>query len=76
MHIFDFYQAVLENTIETAKRDGKYDEGIVDVKGTSITLAEPQKACVSCDIQASIPLAFKANMVHPDSRSIKCVGCR
>ena len=51
MHIFDFYQAVLENTIETAKRDGKYDEGIVDVKGTSITLAEPQKVCISCDIQ-------------------------
>ena len=39
-HIFDFYQAVLENTIEEAKKDGRYNEGIVDVKGTAITLAE------------------------------------
>ncbi|KAK9819870.1 hypothetical protein WJX72_003467 [[Myrmecia] bisecta] len=39
-HIFDFYQALLEATIERARKDGKYDEGIVDIKGTSVTLRE------------------------------------
>lgn len=38
--IFDFYQAILEATIAQARREGRYDEGIVDVSGTSITLAE------------------------------------
>ena len=41
--IFDLYQAVLEASIQRARKEGKYDEGIVDVKGTSVTLAqEPQ----------------------------------
>lgn len=34
-------QAVLEATIEAAKRDGKYDEGIVDVSGSTISLTSP-----------------------------------
>ena len=33
--MFNFYQAVLEATIEAAKKDGKYDDGIVDVSGSS-----------------------------------------
>lgn len=39
--IFDLYQAVLEGSIRQARKEGKYDEGIVDVKGTAITLAQP-----------------------------------
>jgi len=39
--IFDLYQAVLEASIQRARREGKYDEGIVDVKGTAVTLAQP-----------------------------------
>lgn len=39
--IFDLYQAVLEGSIQRARKEGKYDEGIVDVKGTAITLAQP-----------------------------------
>ena len=39
--IFDVYQAVLEASIQRARKEGKYDEGIVDVKGTAITLAHP-----------------------------------
>lgn len=43
MQIFDFYQAMLETVIEIARKDGKYDEGIVDVKGMSVTIAgEPE----------------------------------
>jgi hypothetical protein len=38
--VFNFYQAVLEATIEAAKKDGKYDDGIVDVSGSSVLLAE------------------------------------
>ena len=50
MCIFDFYQATLEALIDKAKKDGRYDEGIVDVKGTSITLsAAPQVHRLSCD---------------------------
>ena len=37
--VFDLYQAILEASIKQARKEGKYDEGIVDVKGTSITLA-------------------------------------
>jgi hypothetical protein len=40
IQIFEFYQAVLEATIIRARKEGKYDEGIVDVKGTSIILSE------------------------------------
>ncbi len=43
--IFDFYQAILEATIAQARREGRYDEGIVDVSGTSITLAEEPQVC-------------------------------
>ena len=39
--IFDLYQAVLEGSIKQARKEGRYDEGIVDVKGTAITLAHP-----------------------------------
>lgn len=43
IQIFEFYQAVLEATITRARKEGKYDEGIVDVKGTSIVVsAAPQ----------------------------------
>ena len=38
--IFDFYQALLEATIAQARREGRYDDGITDVSGTSITLAD------------------------------------
>ncbi len=38
--IFDFYQAILEATIAQARREGRFDEGIVDVSGTAITLAQ------------------------------------
>jgi hypothetical protein len=44
--IFDFYQAVLEAIIQQARREGRYDDGIVDVSGTSITLAEEPQARV------------------------------
>lgn len=44
--IFDFYQALLEATIAQARREGRYDDGITDVSGTSITLADtPQVGC-------------------------------
>lgn len=39
--IFDLYQAVLEASIQRARKEGKYDEGIVDLKGTAVTLAQP-----------------------------------
>ena len=38
--IFDFYQAILDATIAQARREGRYDDGIVDVSGTAISLAE------------------------------------
>ncbi len=41
--IFDFYQAILEATIAQARREGRYDDGIVDVPGTAISLAEAPK---------------------------------
>lgn len=40
-HVFDLFQAVLEATVEAAKREGRYDDGIVDVSGTSILLTAP-----------------------------------
>ena len=45
--IFNFYQAVLEATIENAKKDGKYDDGIVDVSGSSVLLAEEPRTVLT-----------------------------
>jgi hypothetical protein len=42
--VFDFYQALLEATIAQARREGRYDDGITDVAGTSVTLAEAPQA--------------------------------
>ena len=41
--VFDFYQAVLEHTLAVARKEGRFDDGITSVTGTSVTLAsEPQ----------------------------------
>jgi C-terminal domain on Strawberry notch homologue len=40
-HVFDTFQAVLEATVEEARREGNYDEGIVDVAGSSVSLTSP-----------------------------------
>ena len=40
-HVFDTFQAVLEATVEEARREGNYDEGIVDVAGSSVALTSP-----------------------------------
>ncbi len=45
--IFDFYQAILDSTIAQARREGRYDDGIVDVAGTAISLAEAPKVRLS-----------------------------
>ena len=51
--IFDLYQAVLEASIQRARKEGKYDEGIVDVKGTAVTLAQPPQVFSSPPPQSS-----------------------
>ena len=43
--IFDFYQAVLEHTLAVARKEGRFDDGITSVSGTSITLAGEPQAC-------------------------------
>lgn len=48
--VFNFYQACLEATIENAKRDGKYDDGIVDISGTNVTLAEPPRTVLTVSL--------------------------
>lgn len=40
-HVFDLFQAVLDATVKAAKQDGSYDDGILDVSGTSIVLKGP-----------------------------------
>ena len=45
--IFDFYQAILDATIAQARREGRYDDGIVDVSGTAISLAEDPRSHTS-----------------------------
>ena len=41
--MFDFYQAILEATVAQARREGRYDDGITDVAGTSVTVSgEPE----------------------------------
>ena len=57
--IFDFYQAVLEETIENAKKDGKYDDGIVDVSGSSVLLAEePRTVLTVCLLAKAVMVPF------------------
>lgn len=36
---------MLESSIQRARKEGKFDEGIVDVKGTAISLAKPPQVC-------------------------------
>ncbi len=38
---------MLEATIENAKKDGKYDDGIVDVSGSSVLLAEEPRTVLT-----------------------------
>ncbi|BDA46474.1 Protein strawberry notch homolog 1 [Coccomyxa sp. Obi] len=57
--IFDFYQAILEATIAQARREGRYDEGIVDVSGTSITLAEEPQVIRRDEVSRAATLLYK-----------------
>ena len=42
-HLFEFYQAMLEAHIAQLRREQKYDDGIVDVKGSEISIVgQPQ----------------------------------
>lgn len=62
--IFDLYQAILEASISRARKEGKYDEGIVDVKGTAISLAQPpqvQHSHLSCHCSG---LSLRPGIVH------------
>ena len=38
--LFDFFQAMLEHIVAEAKREGRYQDGIVDVKATSVVLKD------------------------------------
>ena len=37
-YLFDFFQAMLEHTTAEAKREGKYQDGIVDLRATSVVM--------------------------------------
>ena len=60
--IFDLYQAILEASIRSARKEGKYDEGIVDVKATAITLAQdpPGQRFLLCNWK---PLVFSKRVM-------------
>lgn len=56
-HVFDTFQAVLEATVEEARREGNYDEGIVDVAGSSVALtAPPQTVRTVRTLPLTLPL--------------------
>ena len=40
--LFDLFASTLQSVIEAARRDGKYDEGIADLSGASVSLEEPE----------------------------------
>ena len=40
--LFDLFAATLQGVIEAARRDGKYDEGIADLSGATVSLEEPE----------------------------------
>ncbi len=77
--IFNFYQAVLEATIENAKKDGKYDDGIVDVSGSSVLLAEePRTVLTVRPLTSKRPLSSQHRcLTRPQTRSImlRAAGC-
>lgn len=64
--VFDFYQACLEATIENAKRDGKYDDGIVDISGTNVTLAEPPRTVLTVSL-----ISRNLSAGRPGKRSLR-----
>ena len=46
-YFFDFFQALMEHVIAAAKREGKYQDGITDLRATHITMSEPPKVLPS-----------------------------
>ena len=42
--LFDLFCATLSGVISAARKDGKYDEGIADLSGASVSLEEPETA--------------------------------
>jgi hypothetical protein len=53
------YQKMLEATIARARKEGKYDEGIVDIKGTSIELeSDPQVSPASASALITVVFAY------------------
>lgn len=75
--MFNFYQACLEATIENAKRDGKYDDGIVDISGTNVTLAEPPRTVLTVSlIQRNFserPASVRYALLHPAHTSFESI---
>ena len=45
--LFDFFQALMEHGIAQAKKEGKYQDGIVDLRATSITLNDSKVRLLS-----------------------------
>ena len=43
--LFDTFSATLAAVVEAARRDGKYDEGIADLSGAAVSLADPEALC-------------------------------
>ncbi|KAL0035121.1 hypothetical protein WJX79_001613 [Trebouxia sp. C0005] len=62
--IFDLYQAVLEASIQRARKEGKYDEGIVDLKGTAVTLAQPPQIIRRDESTGATAAAAAAEPIH------------
>lgn len=73
IEIFGMFQKFLEATIAEARKEGKYDEGIVDIKAFSIELASEPKVflrpCFPCGTKGSSVIATRAMSV---SDHIRC----
>ena len=52
--LFDLFCATLSGVISAARKDGKYDEGIADLSGASVSLEEPETALWSDPLTGAV----------------------
>ena len=57
--IFSHFSAELDEQVKMAKQNDKYDEGVVDIRGESITIADGYPATLATDRSSGVGLVYQ-----------------
>lgn len=56
--IFSHFAAELDEQVKKAKEEDKFDEGVVDIRGESLSIASGYPQCLATDTQSGVALNF------------------